>query len=242
MSDKRLHLCVIGAHIGDAEITAGGVICKYTQAGHKATIVHLTPGEKGNPRLAPEEYREIKIQEATKSAKIMGADVRVLDFKDGELPNNDVAKYKVCDVIREIKPDIVITHWKGSFHKDHIACHHVAMEGVFYAAVPGIKRPLPAHPIRLMYFAENWEDPFDYQPDVWLDISPVFEQWKEAINEHGLFRGEVASFDYWRYYEGLVNMRGAEVGVSQAQTFMVPPISRKYLFQEFPIDQQMLIF
>lgn len=242
MTEKKLHICVFGAHVGDAEITAGATVCKYTRAGHKATIVHLTPGEKGHPSLSPGKYREQKIKEAHESAKIMGADVRILDYKDGELLNSEEVKLRICDIIREIKPDIVITHWKGSFHKDHINCHHIVMEGVFYAAVPGIERPLPAHPIRLMYFAENWEDPFDYKPNVWLDVSPVFEQWQEALRTHALFRGEVASFDYWRYYEGLVNMRGAEVGVKQAQTFMVPPISQKYLYHWFPIDQSMLIF
>lgn len=242
MIKEKLHLCVIGAHIGDAEIMAGGVVCKYTSAGHKATLVHLTPGEKGNPRLSSEVYRKQKIKEAEESAKIMGADVRVLDYKDGELPNTEEAKLRICDLIRELKPDIVITHWKGSFHKDHINCHYLIMEGVFYAALPGIERPLLPHSIRLLYFAENWEDPFDYQPDVWVDISPVYEQWLEALRVHALFRGEVASFDYLRYYQGLVNMRGAEVGVNQAETFMLPPISRKNLIDWFPVDKPVLIF
>ena len=114
MSEEKLHLCVIGAHIGDAEITAGGVVCKYTAAGHKATLVHLTPGEKGNPRLSSEVYRKQKIKEAEESAKIMGAEVRVLEYKDGELPNTEEAKLRICDLVREIKPDIVITHWKGT--------------------------------------------------------------------------------------------------------------------------------
>ncbi len=242
MNNKSIHLCVIGAHIGDAEITAGGVVCKYTSAGHKSTIVHLTPGEKGHPELPPEEYRRQKISEAEESARIMAAEVIVMDYGDGELPCSEEAKMKVCDVIREIKPDIVLTHWKGSFHKDHINCYHNVMEGVFYAAVPGIQRSRPAHPVRLLYYAENWEDPFDFQPDVWLDISPVFEQWREAVHVHALFRGAVASFDYWRYYEGLVNMRGAEVGVKQAQAFMTPPISRKKGIEWFPEDEEMLIF
>ena len=242
MTDKNLHLCVIGAHIGDAEITAGATVCKYTSAGHRATLVHLTPGEKGNPGLSPGEYRKQKIKEANESAKIMGADVMVLDYKDGELPNTDEVKLRVCDVIRKIKPDIVITHWKGSFHKDHINCHHVVMEGVFYAAVPGIERELPAHPIKLLYYAENWEDPFDYAPDAWIDVSAVYEQWLAALKVHALFRGEVSSFDYVRYYQGLVNMRGAEVGVKQAQTFMLPPISRKNLMDWFPVEKPVLIF
>jgi LmbE family N-acetylglucosaminyl deacetylase len=242
MAKEKVHLCVIGAHIGDAEVTAGGIICKYTAAGNRATIIHLTAGEKGSTRLSPEEYRKQKIAEAKASAKIMGAEAIVLDYKDAELPNTDEVKYHVCDLLRELKPDILVTHWHGSFHKDHRNCHQVVTEGAFYAAVPGIKRALPAHSVRLLYFAENWEDPYGYQPDVWIDISGVYERWLEALRQHALFRGEVASFDYWRYYTGLVAMRGAEVGVAQAETFMLPPISRKTRLDFFPLDKPALIF
>jgi LmbE family N-acetylglucosaminyl deacetylase len=242
MGSEKVHLCVIGAHIGDAEVTAGGLICKYTAAGNRATIIHLTAGEKGSPRLSPEEYRAQKIREATESARIMGAEAIVLDYKDGELPNNDEVKYQICDLIRELKPDILVTHWQGSFHKDHRNCYHVVTEGAFYAAVPGIKRAQPAHAVKLLYFAENWEDPYGYQPDIWINISPVYERWLEALRQHALFRGEVASFDYWRYYTGLANMRGAEVCVPQAETFMLPAISRKTCLEFFPMEKPVLIF
>lgn len=242
MREKPVHLCVIGAHIGDAEIMAGGVVCKYVESGHKATLVHLTPGEKGNPRLSPAQYRKQKVSEARKFASAVGAEVIVLNYKDGELPDNEEVRLRVCDIIRKIKPDIVITHWKGSFHKDHRTCHNVVMDGVFYAALPGIKRALPAHSIKLLYYAENWEDPYDYQPDIWIDISSVYNKWLEALKVEALFRGEISSFDYMRYYQGLVNLRGAEVGFAQAETFMLPPISRKVGAEWFPLDKPVLIF
>jgi LmbE family N-acetylglucosaminyl deacetylase len=124
-------------------------------------MVHLTPGEKGNVKMAPEQYREQRIKEAEAAANILGAESIILDYKDGELPLTDSAKFTICDLTRRIKPDIVITHWKGSFHRDHRICHDLVMEGTFWAALPGIKRELPAHQIAALYYAENWEDPFD---------------------------------------------------------------------------------
>ncbi|MDZ7292908.1 MAG: PIG-L family deacetylase [candidate division KSB1 bacterium] len=240
--EKKLHLVVIGAHIGDAEVTAGGVVCKYTQAGHKATFIHLTAGERGNPKMNPAEYKKQRLDEARRSAKKMGAEVIVFDYPDGELPVNDEVKLKICDAIRKIKPDLVITHWHGSFHRDHRNCHINTMEGVFWAALPGIVRELPAHCIPALYYAENWEDPYDYHPDFWIDISGVYDQWMDALKEHALFRGEVASFDYLQYYSGLTAMRGAEVGYKRAQTFALPPISRKRGLPFFPTDEPVLIF
>ncbi|MCG3157693.1 MAG: hypothetical protein DKINENOH_04329 [bacterium] len=241
-TEKKLHLLVIGAHIGDAEVTAGGVVCKYTRAGHRATFLHLTPGEKGNPKMNHLEYKQQRLAETRRSAEKMGAEVMVFDYADGELPVNNEVKLKICDAVRQLKPDIVITHWHGSFHRDHRNCHVNAMEGVFWAALPGIVRALPPHCITALYYAENWEDPYDYQPDLWIDISEVYDQWMAALREHALFRGEVASFDYLQYYSGLTAMRGAEVGYKRAQTFALPPISRKRGLPFFPVDEPVLVF
>jgi hypothetical protein len=51
---------------------------------------------------------------------------------------------------------------------------------------------------------------------LWIDISEVYEQWRDALREHALFRGAVASFNYVQYYDGLTAMRGAEVGFARA--------------------------
>jgi len=51
MSDGKQHLLAIGAHIGDAEITAGLLVAKYAAAGHRTTLLHLTAGEKGTPKM-----------------------------------------------------------------------------------------------------------------------------------------------------------------------------------------------
>nr|WP_240633228.1 PIG-L family deacetylase [Paenibacillus montanisoli] len=86
MTDQKTHILAIGGHAGDMDLTAGAVIAKYTQEGHRATFLHLTPGEKGHPRLTPDEYGKQKIEEAQKFAEIVGADVRFLSYKDAELP------------------------------------------------------------------------------------------------------------------------------------------------------------
>ena len=46
---KQHHILAIGGHAGDMDLTAGAVIAKYTQAGHKATFLHLTPERRDTP-------------------------------------------------------------------------------------------------------------------------------------------------------------------------------------------------
>ncbi|HOA75491.1 MAG TPA: PIG-L family deacetylase [Phycisphaerae bacterium] len=243
MSDKKLHILAIGAHIGDAEITAGLLVTKYAAAGHRATILHLTAGEKGNPRMDHNAYRDQRIEEANAAAAKMGAsECIVLDHPDGELHANRRTIDQMCDLIRHLKPDIVLTHWRGSFHRDHRAAYDITMEGGFLAALPGIQREEPAHLIRGLYYLENWEDMEDYHPDLWVDVSDVFDRWVDACREHQLLRGEI-SFNYLHYYSGLAAKRGAEVGVKYAVTVSLPPISRKRKVDFFPIDSEpVLIF
>ncbi len=242
-SGERKHILAIGAHIGDAEITAGLIVAKYVQAGHRATMLHLTAGERGNPRMAAAEYRRQRVREAEAAAKKLGAsDCLVLDHPDGELHADQGTILEMCDLVRRLRPDIVLTHWRGSFHRDHRAACQITMEGGFLAALPDVKRTQPAHLIRGLYYLENWEDMEDYQPDLWLDVSPVLDTWQAACREHELLRGEI-SFDYLHYYTGLAAKRGAEVGVKYAVTVSLPPISRKRRVDLLPVDTEpVLIF
>ncbi len=240
---SQQHIVAIGGHIGDAEITAGLLITKYAAAGHRATIIHMTAGEKGNPKMDHLEYRGQRIREAEAAAAKMGAaECIVLDHPDGELHADESTIHEMCDLVRRLKPDIVLTHWRGSFHRDHRATYDIVMEGGFLAALAGIRRKDPAHLIRGLYYLENWEDMEDYHPDLWVDVTDVFDRWVEACREHQLLRGEI-SFNYLHYYTGLAAKRGAEVGVKYAVTASLPPISRKRKVDFFPIDSEpVLIF
>jgi LmbE family N-acetylglucosaminyl deacetylase len=223
MSEQKKHILAISAHAGDQELTAGAVITKYTLEGHKATYLHLTPGEKGHPRLTPDEYRKQKIEEAYRYAEITKADVRFLDYKDAELPVNEEIKYQVADIIRELKPDIIITHWKNSIHKDHSNTHLIVQDAHFYAALKTIERELPAHYARKLYFSENWEDMEGFDPEVFVDIpEEAFETWVKGLSQYAFARGETYGFPYIEYYKALTIVRGAPVGFKRAQAFMVP--------------------
>ena len=95
--------------------------------------------------MSPEEYAEQKIREGHKAAEVLGAKAIFLPYKDAELPVNDEVKYRLADVIRAEKPTIMVTHWKGSIHKDHENTYYIVQDAIFYAALPAIKRELPAH-------------------------------------------------------------------------------------------------
>jgi LmbE family N-acetylglucosaminyl deacetylase len=216
-------LMVVGAHAGDAENMAGAAVLKHTRAGHLAIIVHMTLGEAGHPTLPPEVYAEQRKGEIHASAALLGAGAVCLGYADGLLPADDQVKLRLCDVIREERPSVIITHWRGSLHKDHTATYEIVRDAIFYAALPAIRRALPAHRVLVLHFAESWEDMDGWRADLYLDVSSVWEDYLKALRAHELMRGGVSSFRYLEYYDALGTTRGCLGGFAKAVALMLPP-------------------
>jgi N-acetylglucosamine malate deacetylase 1 len=222
-----LDILTIGAHMGD-EVAWGMALAAHRRQGGSVGMLHLTPGEKGHPSLLPADYAAQKREEAEACAAVLGARWWALDYGDGELPVNDEVKLRICDVIREAKPKVILTHWRGSMHKDHTAAAENLPDALFYAALPAFQRPLPPHRGARVFFGENWEDLRGYEPEVYLQVlAEDLETWERAMRCYQLFRGGVSSFPYLDYYRALARTRGCEVGCEFAVTFAVPPESRR---------------
>lgn len=223
-------IMAIGAHIGDMELTAGGVLASMSLEGHKIITVALTSGEKGNPKgVDIKTYRKQKQKEASAFVEMLNGISIVLPYDDGTLQNVDSIKFEVADLIRIYKPDVLITHWKHSMHKDHETTHHIVNDAQFYAGLPGFISDHQAHFASGPYYAENWEDPTDFNPYVYINVSKEgYKLWQKAIETHW-FALHSPSFKYKNYYESLMSVRGLEARTDYAQAFDVSPISKKII-------------
>ncbi len=215
-------MMVIGAHAGDAENMAGAAMLVHARAGRPATIVHMTLGEAGHPRLDPATYAEQRKAEIQESARLLRARAIWLPYHDGRLPANADVALEICDLIRRERPAVILTHWRGSIHKDHIATHDVVRDAVFYAALPALSRELPAHRVRAVYYPENWEDMDGWRPDVFLDATRVWDDYLAALRTHELMRGGISTFRYYDYYDALGTVRGCLGGYGKAVALMMP--------------------
>lgn len=214
-------IMAIGGHIGDMELTAGGVLASMALEGAKIITVALTAGERGNPpHMTVAEYREQKIAEAKAFAEMLHGEAVVLPYTDGELPESDEVAWQLCDLIRKYKPNVLITHWKHSIHKDHEATSRIVKKAQFYAGLASIERELPPHYAAGPYYAENWEDPTDFQPYVTVAVSEEgYALWQKAIEEHCWFAMNSTSFSYFRYYSALKITRGCLARKKYAEAF-----------------------
>lgn len=215
----------IAAHPGDAFFAMGAPAAVATHLGGQGFFLSLSLGDKGSATIPPAQYGAMQQEAATKAAGLLGGTALFLHYGDGAVPDNDEAAFAVCDFIRQHKPNIVVTHWKGSEHKDHQACYHVVQNALFYAAISGFARQYPAHSVGRLYYADNWEDARDFVPDTYLDISAVYDGWLKACGIFPMWRGETG-FRYDDYYSSRAIGCGCLSGYERAIAWMSPAEQR----------------
>lgn len=214
-------ILAVGAHIGDMELSAGGMLASEAIKGNRVILCALTAGEKGAPSgVSVEAYKKTKIRESEAGAKLLGGKSIVFsDNEDGLLGSDERTIWRLVDIIRSEKPDVIVTHWKNSVHKDHEMCSRITSMARYYAS-NAFERELPPFPVAKMFFAENLEDKKDFIPFVYVDISDGYELWKKLIHIHQ-FAFTSKDHRYWEYYDALSIIRGEESKFKHAEAFMV---------------------
>ena len=229
------HVMAVGAHIGDAELTCGKTLATHSVRGGMVTTVAVTAGERGfPPGRDMAEFKRHNIECASEFAKSLGGEFICLDYADGEAPDGEELRLKLCDIIREKKPDVVLTHWVNSMHKDHVTTSKAVADALFYAALrefPG-NLNLPPHWARGPYYAENWEDAAGFTPYVFVDVSEGYDLWYENIQKLWLTNNS-PWFKYLTYYDALSKSRGALVKKERAECFDVEPYQKRVVLDGF---------
>ena len=235
MDDTKRTILAVGAHAGDMEISCGAVLAKHAKLGDRVVLLHLTLGEGGNPKMSAKEYGAQKKKEAEEVAKILGAETIFGPYKDGELPNDETARRYVANIIRKVKPTIIITHWTNSIHPDHANAHAITVDAVLLASLPSVNTTTsydsteyPAwRGVRNILYTENWEDPEGFQPYIYVDVTDAFETWEKAVVKYEFIGGKISAFPYLNYYKSLASVRGAESGFRYATAFDIDKFEKK---------------
>jgi len=237
MSDrKQKRIMAVGAHIGDAELMCGLTLAKHAVLGDRAITVAVSAGERGAPpgfdKAAIEAFRLKNIASAEEFAATLGGAFYNVGYTDGEIPDDKELRLKLCDIIREEKPDIVLTHWTDSLHVDHIVTSKAVMDGIYFAGLLGFERALPPHSASGPYYAENWEDANGFTPYIYIDVAGGYELWEKAVKKLWLTENS-PWFKYLEYYDALSRARGALAHKKRAECYAVSPYSMKLIWDSF---------
>lgn len=187
MSKKLL---VIGAHSADFVWRASGITALVISQGGAATILALSYGERGEsgelwkePNQTVENVKRIRHEEASQAAVIVGATFRCMDLGDYPLTITDTALDAIVEQIRELLPDIVLTHTPlDPFNPDHPIASQAVQKARLLASGAGVASAFDRiTPPDLYFFEPHQPELCDFKPNTFVDITPVYEQKLKAM-------------------------------------------------------------
>ncbi len=178
----------IGAHPDDADLGVGGFLCTLADAGKTTAILDLTQGELGSRGTVAE--REV---EAAESARLLGLTARInARLPDGGIANTPEQRRVVVEIIRQLRPRIVIGPLRPDRHPDHEAAHDLVKDAHFFSGVHGLKTESPAYRAQSLYGYTAYFEGANTPTHV-VDISAVFDRKLEALRA---FKSQLHNVDY----------------------------------------------
>ena len=220
----------IHAHPDDAEILAGGTLALLVQLGHRITIVTMTAGDCGSAEHGPEEIAAIRKGEATAAAAVIGACYRWAGFDDLGVFNNDASRRKVCGLIRELRPQLVLTASPIDYHCDHEATSVLVRDACFAASVPNYRVPgggAPLDAIPHLYFMDSIEgtdrEGRALTGGFFVNVGTAFDRKRQMLacheSQRAWLRKQHGIDDYVLQMEQWTRARGQQCGVEFAEGF-----------------------
>lgn len=208
---------VFGAHSDDEIIGVGGTLAKLAGRGVEATVVTFTKGETG---YAKERQKsgivEMREEEASKTDDILGISRRINLNQPTQGVQNNRENFQNCvEIIREVRPNVIFSHFSGDKHRDHRAISEMVDEARWQAGENVLAdRGEPWYTPRLYYY--EILDPFMF-PDMVIDISKSISKKNEAM------KAQASQLDVLprvlQYIEGIGKVRGYLADADYGEAF-----------------------
>ncbi len=216
---KGRKILVVAPHPDDEAICSGGLIMSAKKSKANVFVLYMSIGNS-RQLVTGQTNPNQRIEEIKETAKYGNFDYKIL-FNGEEFMRMDTVPQKV--LIEEIentsetfKPDIVVIPFRHSFDQDHRA--------VASASITAF-RPLPStlrhQPTMILESEEpyTWSDQNIFQPNVFFDISHVFDEKIELLKCH---KTQLRIDPFPRSSSNLkrlAEMMGCEISVTYAESY-----------------------
>jgi len=185
---------VVTAHPDDVDFGSAGTIATWTKAGIEVTYCIVTDGDAGgfDPDVPRSDIAGIRQGEQRAAAEEVGVtDVRFLGYPDGRLYVTHELRRDISRVIRQVRPQRVLTQSPErnytriyASHPDHLATGEAAMCAVY----PDARNPF-AHPellaeegLEAWAVSEMWL--MSAEADHWIDVTDTYDAKLAALRQH----------------------------------------------------------
>ncbi len=224
-----MNILAVGCHPDDLEIGCGGTLARYAQEGHRVTLCHVANGNMGHVILLPEELRRIRLEEAQRAGRLLGAaEVVTLDISDLAVDsNNPQTVRQMTELVRRVQPDVVITHPPEDYMKDHVEVSKLVFDASFSASVPHFPPETLGEPgprvakITPLYYMDTVAG-VNFLPSEYVDISALIEIKLRALDCHQSqikWLADHDGIDFLDFVRTASKFRGLQCGVAYAEGF-----------------------
>ena len=214
----------IGCHPDDLEIGCYGTLAKYIRQGHDVAVCHVANGNLGHVEIMPDELRKIRFQEAENAAKVIGATHYAVDANDLYVTAEDDALItRLAAVVRDVQPDLIITHYDHDYMNDHMQTYYAALRASFAASLPhfDLTAATPVAPTCPIYHMDALTGT-GFIPTEYVDISDTIDLKLEALACHKSqidWMLEHDKIDFLDMVKTCSRVRGYQCGADYAEGF-----------------------
>jgi len=218
-----MRVLAVGAHPDDIEILCAGTLAKFAALGHQVVMAYATNGNMGHMFIPPDELAEIRRKEATNSAAVIGAEMIWMNIDDQLIVDDLPTRMKFIEMVRQARPDLVITHSPNDYIMDHRRTGSLVFEATFMAGLPNLKTQSPAHPgVSPLYYMDSLAG-IGFLPTEWVDISDHFDAKIKMLSQHQSqvkWLKDHDNIDIIEFVTTAARYRGIQVGTQYAEGFV----------------------
>ena len=223
MAEKKLRILALGAHADDLELLCAGTLGRWAKAGHHIVMATATWCKFGSYELSLDECSRLRHTEAAKSAALIGAEYRALMFPDdGVDPYDPEQQRQVTDLIRQTRPDVIVTHAPTDYHTDHCNITELVKWAGPVLGIPQYETGSEAIDYNpALYFMDTLNGRY-FEPTDYVDISQVLETklaMMQCFHSQIGFLKQYFDFDVLEQIEAVARYRGIQAGVRYAEAF-----------------------
>tara|TARA_Y100000310_G_scaffold344427_1_gene457125 strand:+ start:61 stop:759 length:699 start_codon:yes stop_codon:yes gene_type:complete len=222
MFDKFKNVLVFAAHHDDETLGCGGTIARLSDWYANITVVFFTNGATGIDQAKTHKNNIIhtRQQEANKAAKILGIKQVVnLGHPCQQLNNTQGLLHNTISLIRQYKPDLILSHSFTDRHRDHKVVASVTEES-YYKAYENIhpelgKRHKPT--LGLSYEVLEQHPTVDISFEITsADLDKKIMAFKEYDSQHKLLSADDNIVDFMK---SLATVRGFQNNKKYCESF-----------------------
>ncbi len=136
----------IGCHPDDIEYMMAGTLIRLGIAGYEMHYMNLANGSLGTDRHPYEEIIRMRREESLDACNSIGAVCHESIADDLEAFYNFELLSKLVSIVREVSPDILLTHGPYDYMEDHVNTCRLAVTAAFCRGMSNFKSVPPSKP------------------------------------------------------------------------------------------------